>query len=532
MKQLSALDATFLYLETPEMPMHVGALHLFELPPGYKGSFTRNLRTHVAARLPLAPALRRKLWWMPLRLANPAWIDATPNLSEHIVPVRLREGSSLAELEAKVGELHAVLLDRSKPLWKFHVFEGLAPAADGRKRVALYTQVHHAGVDGKAAVALANVIFDLTPNAPATRGKKGKRAKGARKHRLSFGEMMSATLANQVQQIGQLVRSLPGTVGTLSKAAGQAARSAASAGLEGKGIGNWGLAPRTALNTTVSTERAFATASVPLAELKAIGQLFGATLNDMVLMLCSTALRRHFAKHGGLPRKSLIAAVPISLRADGDATADNQASIAPVSLGTHIADPVKRLAHIKAATASMKASFGAVRDVLPTDFPSLGLPWIMEAATRLYGRAKLADRIPQLANVAISNVPGPNVPLYLAGARMTAVYPTSAVVHGIALNITVQSYDQSLDFGLMADAKVMPDVRKLAEAIGVAFDDLSALALECVEAGPDVVAAARKALTRALNATMNTAMSTANTAVSTAARSAGKFIASQLRTGR
>jgi WS/DGAT/MGAT family acyltransferase len=525
MKQLSALDATFLYLETPEMPMHVGALHLFELPPGYKGGFARNLRTHIAARLPLAPALRRKLWWMPLRLTNPAWIDATPNLNEHIVQVRMREGSSLAALEAKVGQLHTVLLDRSKPLWKFHVFEGLAPNADGRKRVALYTQVHHAGVDGKAAVALANVIFDLSPSAPAAPDKKAKRAARAGKHRLSFGEMLSATLANQVQQIGQLVRSLPGTVGTLSKAASQAARQAATAGIGGKRISNWTLAPRTALNTTVSTERTFATASVPLAELKAIGRLFGATLNDMVLLLCSTALRRHFTKQGGLPRKSLIAAVPVSLRADGDTTADNQASIAPVSLGTHIADPIKRLEHIKAATASMKENFGAVKNIVPTDFPSLGLPWIVEAATRLYGRAKLADRIPQLANVAISNVPGPSVPLYLAGARMTAIYPTSAVVHGIALNITVQSYDQSLDFGLMADAKAMPDVRKLAEAIGIAFDDLSALALERVEAGPDVVAAARKALTRALGATMSTAMNTA-------ARSAGKLIASQLRAAR
>jgi len=118
---------------------------------------------------------------------------------------------------------------------------------------------------------------------------------------------------------------------------------------------------------------------------------------------------------------------------------------------------------------------GSVKSILPTDFPSLGVPWLMEAASALYGKAKVAERLPQVANVVISNVPGPSLPLYMAGARMITNYPASIVVHGMALNITVQSYDQSLDFGLMADAKAMPDVRELADAIAIAFDDLRAL---------------------------------------------------------
>jgi hypothetical protein len=130
---------------------------------------------------------------------------------------------------------------------------------------------------------------------------------------------------------------------------------------------------------------------------------------------------------------------------------------------------------VKAASAAMKSTMGSLKSVLPTDFPSLGVPWLMEAATALYGKAKVADRIPQLANVVISNVPGPPVPLYMAGAKMITNYPTSIIVHGMALNITVQSYDQSLDFGLMADAQAMPDVRELADAIAIAFDDLRAL---------------------------------------------------------
>jgi WS/DGAT/MGAT family acyltransferase len=507
MKQLSGLDASFLYLETAEMPMHVGALNVYELPAGYKGRFVRDLRRHVKKRLPMIPVLRRRLWWMPLKLANPAWVDASPDLDQHIVEIRLRRGSQLKDLEQMVGKLHPVLLDRSKPLWKFHVFEGLAPADDGRKRVAVYSQLHHAAVDGQAAVALASVLLDVTQKPRAIDVKPATRP---RKFRLGLAEMLSGAVANQVQQLSHLVRTLPAAVGTLSKAAKQAAaRSQIVTGK--KGVSNLTLAPRTRLNVTVSDTRAFAAVGVPLAELRAIGKAYDATLNDMVLMLCSTALRRYFARHRELPAKSLIAAVPVSLRQAGDTTSDNQASITVVSLGTHIADPAKRLQHIKQATAAMKATMGSVKSVLPTDFPSVGVPWLMETATRVYSKAKVADRLPQLANVAISNVPGPNVPLYLAGARMLTNYPTSVVVHGLALNITVQSYDQSLDFGLMADAKAMPDVRLLADSIAVAFDDLRALMDEEMGAAADagleaiVMKRARKAVGRAVGTAVDTA---------------------------
>jgi diacylglycerol O-acyltransferase len=207
----------------------------------------------------------------------------------------------------------------------------------------------------------------------------------------------------------------------------------------------------------------------------------------MVMMVCSSALRRYYGKRRTLPRKSMIAAVPISLREKGDTSSDNQASMSLISLGTHISDTRKRLAHVKAATAAMKSTMGSVKSILPTDFPSLGVPWLIEAVTALYGKAKVADRIPQVANLVISNVPGPTVPLYMAGARMLTNYPTSIITHGLALNITVQSYNQSLDFGLMADAVAMPDVRELADAITIAFDDLRALPLPGDAADDDLI---------------------------------------------
>jgi diacylglycerol O-acyltransferase / wax synthase len=524
MKQLTGLDASFLFMETAQMPMHVGALHIFELPPHYKGKFTTALRKHMAERLPLTPVLRRKLWWMPLNLANPAWVDAEPDLKQHIVEIKLTKGATVAALEAAVSELHPQLLDRKKPLWKFHVFEGLAPGPNGLRRVALYSKLHHAAVDGQAAVALANVILDVSAEPRALALRPSQRQKV---FKLGMTEMLRGALGNQAQKVAQIVRDLPATVGTLTGAAKQAL--ATSKLISGKqSVSNLSLAPRTAMNMSVTEGRAFASVSLPMLEIKALGRAHGATINDMVLMVCASALRRYLAKRKCLPRKSLVAAVPISLRSKGDTTADNQASMSLISLGTHLADPNKRLAHIMAASSAMKQSMGSVKSILPTDFPSLGVPWLMEAATALIGKAKVADRIPQVANVVISNVPGPAVPLYMAGAKMLTNYPTSIIVHGLGLNITVQSYDQSLDFGLMADALAMPDVRELANAITVAFDDITLLALPGEADHPDTpvpASVAQRAAKGVAKAVGKSAGSVLSAAMGTALKSA-------LKTGR
>ena len=478
MKQLSGLDATFLHLETAEMPMHVGALNLYELPLGHQGSFLSQLRAHMADRLPLAPVLRRRLWWMPLNLANPAWVDAEPDLAKHVVLVKLpksaKTGTGMAELEATVGQLHAQRLDRSRPLWKFFLLEGLAPSADGHKRVGLYSQFHHAAVDGQAAVAVAQVILDTSPEGRDLTLRPSKRSKV---FKLGVLQMLRGAIANEAVQVAGIIKGLPSTLGSLVDAAGQALSHTALLRGKGKGraVSNLNLAPRTVFNQSITAQRVFAGVSLPLGQLKMLAKAHGATLNDIVLLLCATALRRYLSKHATLPRKSLIAAVPVSLRAAGDTTSDTQASMGFVSLGTHIADLADRLDHIKAATRSMKETMGSLKSVLPTDYPSIGMPWLLEAAAALYGRAKVADRIPQLSNVTISNVPGPPVALYLAGARMVANYPTSIVVHGIALNITVESYDRQMDFGIVADAQALPHARALADAVQIAFDDLCLL---------------------------------------------------------
>lgn len=476
MKQLPGLDASFLHLETPQMPMHVGALHNFELPADYTGDFVADMRLHMAARLVHAPALRQKLARMPLNFANPSWIDAEPDLEEHIVRITLPKGSGQAELEAKVGELHPVLLQRDRPLWKFHVFDGLAAGPNGERRYAMYTQVHHAAVDGQAAVALGRAILDLTPVAPQAAARRGKakasdpaEPDGTRRPLGTTG-MLRAALANQLGLVVDAVKAIPATVGTLSQLAVGAVPRRGS-----KRVGSLGLAPRTRLNVTVSARRAFASVSLPLAQLNSTRRKHHASLNDAVLMICSGALRRYFLRHGPLPRKSLVAGVPISTRAKGDTSSNNQATMTVVSLGTHVGDPKKRLAHVLAATAAMKDSMGHMKSLMPTDFPSLGVPWLMEGLGALYAKAKVADRLPAIANVTISNVPGPTVPLYMAGAKMLTNYPTSIVVHGVALNITVQTYNESLEFGLMSCGDAMPEVAELALHVHEAFDEFQAL---------------------------------------------------------
>jgi diacylglycerol O-acyltransferase / wax synthase len=535
MKQLAGLDASFLHLETAQMPMHVGALHLMELPAGYDGDFTDDLREHMRARLPLAPALRRRLVAMPLGLSNPGWVDAAPDLDEHIVEIPLSEGSGLAELEAQVAALHPVLLDRSRPLWKFHVFTGLGPGPDGEVRVALYTQLHHAAVDGQAAVALAQVILDLSPapraiDAPAPRKKRGQ---------LGTVGMLRAAVAQQWQQTVKLARALPGAATVLG---GMAARSFSDAGaatqadstasklrallatvggvaaqttavVRGKqAVSALGPAPRTRFNVSLSATRSFAAVTLPLADIHRTRKRHHASLNDAVLFIVGGALRRYFAKHGPLPRKSLIAAVPVSTRAAGDTTANNQATMTLMSLGTQLASPAERLAHVMAGSKAMKAQMSQLKSLMPTDFPSLGIPWLMQAGAMLYGRARVAEKLPVVANVVISNVPGPQLPLYMAGARLLTNYPTSIAVHGLALNVTVQTYNQSLDIGLMACGDACPETAELAAYIEAAAMEFQALPVAevAVESAPGV--ARKRAPRKAAEVTKATPQPRASTA--------------------
>jgi WS/DGAT/MGAT family acyltransferase len=240
-----------------------------------------------------------------------------------------------------------------------------------------------------------------------------------------------------------------------------------------------GLAPRTVFNAGITRDRVFATAAVPFAECRAMAKTVGGSFNDVVLWLCATALRDYLAKHDHVPKKPLVAAMPVSLREESNKELNNQASISLVELGTQHADPVKRMNAIMQSTAKVKSALANLKQVLPTDYPSLMAPWLVggagKALFKTYGRSGIVEKLPALANLAISNVPGPQVPLYLAGARMRTFHPISIILHGMALNITVQTYAGSVDFGVVGCPQAVPHVHDLAAALEKAFVQAKAL---------------------------------------------------------
>lgn len=458
MKQLSGLDATFLYLETPETPMHVGSLHLFDLPKGFKGDFFQKVKKHVGSRLHLSPLFRRKLALMPFELANPVWvIEDAVDLDYHVRQVLLPRPGTFKQLEASVGKLHASLIDRRRPLWEIYIIEGLNTG-----QVGFYFKIHHAAIDGAAGVAACLALLDSTPRA---RQVAPPPERSEDEHAFSAAELLQNALSNTVAQYAKLVNSLPQAVKSISSLV-LPPRDA-----KGKRQYNWlknlSLGPKTPLNVAVTDQRAFAAASIPLAEVKALAKHFSVTINDIVLALCGGALRHYLEKGRGeessLPKKSLIAAVPVSLREPGDTETNNQVAMMLCNLATAQADPLKRLLIIQDSTNIAKESLGRLKPVLSTDLPSFGAPWFINGIASLYGRSKLADTLPPIANVVISNLPGPQIPLYLAGAKMATYYPLSIVVHGIALNITVISYNGALEFGFVACRDAIPDLNKIAK---------------------------------------------------------------------
>lgn len=235
------------------------------------------------------------------------------------------------------------------------------------------------------------------------------------------------------------------------------------------------MGPATRINVAITAERRYATVSIPLAEVKAIAKRHGAKLNDVVLALVSGALRRYLAHHGAVPRKPLVAAVPVSLRAEGDTAYSTRATMVLANLATHLPDPLERLAAIRASAGKAKALTGAAKSVIPTDFVSIGAPWLLAAAAKAYGYTQGLRAWTPLANVVVSNIPGPQEPLYFAGGRIRTYWPVSIVTHGLGLNVTVESYCGSLDFGLLAATVAMPDLDRFSRALVESHEELRAL---------------------------------------------------------
>ncbi|HKX45053.1 MAG TPA: wax ester/triacylglycerol synthase family O-acyltransferase, partial [Burkholderiaceae bacterium] len=483
MNHLSGMDASFLHLESPEMPMHVGSLQILDLPEGHAGDFYEDVKRYMGSRIHLASVFQRKLALMPFDLANPVWVDDEDvDLDYHVRHVILPRPGTFDQLEKYVARLHSSLLDRSRPLWETYVIEGLANG-----QVAVYNKAHHAGIDGQAGVAIAKALLSDSPNPPPVKPPRPRLR--TNRYQLGVAELMGAALANSLTQTVKLVRSLPevleAVVGVLyPKTEGEGGKRKLS-------LPSFQFGPRTQLNVAITNQRSYAARTLALAEVKAMAKRSGTSLNDIVMAICAGALRRYLNDYDVRPDKPLVAGVPVSLREVGNTDANNQVSMMLVSLATDIKDPLERLAAINASANQGKKLQGSVKGVIPMDFPSLGVPWLMSGLASLYGRSRLANQIPPIANVAISNVPGPQFPLYFAGAKLAHFFPVSIPGHGLALNITVQSYNGLLEVGLTACRRALPDVGDLGDYIVDEHKKLFALIAAREAVGAAATAAAK-----------------------------------------
>lgn len=483
MDHLSSMDAAFLHLETPETPMHVASLMLLDLPEGYEGDFYEDAKAMIGKRLHLATVLTRKLAQMPFELAEPVWIeDDDLDLEYHVRSLTLRRPGTMEQLHALVARLHSTLLDRSRPLWEMYVIEGLENG-----QVAFYSKAHHSGVDGKAGAEMAKVLYDTSAQIREVPPPRRKH-RGAR-YQLGVTELLQAAISNTAQQYRKVAELVPTTAKALS-AAGNVLASQRRP--KGERPLNLGYAPKTIFNESITNQRSYTATSVPLDELKTLGKRIGGTVNTIVMAMCSAALRRFLKERSLLPKEALIAGVPVSLRAEGDDSMNNQVSMVRVDLATDLKDVGERFRAIHASSEAAKAVVRELKPVLGVDMPMMGSPWFMTSIASLFGRSNLARQLPPAATVAISNVPGPAFPLYLAGARMMHYYPVSIPSHGVALNITVQSYAGLLEFGLTACRRVLSQDESY-ELIGYLHDALAELQ-RLPSAEPVVVAAVPQAI--------------------------------------
>ena len=485
MKQLSGLDAVFLAAEDDHQYTHVCQLVILDRPSkDFEPSAA--WRRQLADRLHLLDPLRRRLVEVPLGLDHPYWIDDPDfDLDAHVRHTAVPPPGTDQQLDELVGRLVATPLDRERPLWISYVIEGLAGG-----RFALLTMVHHSAVDGASGAELLALMLDDAPDterpadagdwAPESVPDQSALLGRAALHGLTRPARSLLLAARAAQQVARATRnpavitladrvrgSLRGPVGTVLNLGRERDPDQMLPRLPSS------PAPATPFNARISRYRRFARRSMVLDDVKAVGKASGATVNDVVVAMCAGGLRRWLLGRAALPDRPLSAMIPVSLRTGGeDDTWTNRVSAMIASLPTDLDDPLDRLAAAHRGLSTAKAVFAASPANLSREGADLGSPTIATLVSRFTTRYVTSTVLP--FNVIVSNVPGPQHPLYMAGARARHYFPVSAVADGQGLNITVQSYDGSVDLGLIACARLMPDLADLADAIVDEFDLLVA----------------------------------------------------------
>jgi len=481
-RQLSALDAQFLNFETATNLAHIAGLTILDPSTAPGGVITRDdLVGLLRERLHLAPPLRRRLVEVPLGLDHPYWAeDEEVDFDYHVRELALAPPGSDHQLAAQAARLHSRRLDRRRPLWELYLIHGLAGG-----RVAVYTKVHHSAVDGVTGAEVLAALMDFTPEpreVPPLEDTPDVPVWESAERAPEPLEMIIRGVARVLDNPLALMRFFGEAVSRLDEVpivsqipgAGLLARLIRG-GTDLPGLPRMSV-PRTPFSGRVSEHRRFAFGALPLAEVKHVKNAFGVTVNDVVLALCATALRRWLDKRDELPRLPLVAGIPISTRGElPDDSLANEVMLAMTTIPTDVADPEERLKSVNQAMKLVKERFAAAPATWLLEF-SQAMPAALSALANR-SAFRLASRTAPAVNLLISNVPGPQSPLYICGGRVLAQYPMSVItdVSG-GINITVFSYDGRIDFGIVVDREMVPDVWDLIDYLRDGLAELTELA--------------------------------------------------------
>ena len=449
MKALSPVDQVFLWLEKRQQPMHVGGLQLFSFPEDAPDDYVAQLADQLREETIVTPPFDRRLG---SRFGQPVWVeDEQLDLEHHFRFEALPTPGRVRELLSFVSAEHSHLMDRERPMWEFHLIEGLKD-----RQFAVYTKVHHSLVDGVSAMRLFQRMLSQDPeqrNMPPIwslprRSRSGDDDKGP---------SMWRNVAHLLGESGKQLGTVPAVTKALLNTVNRARKD--------PDYDSIFHAPRCVLNGKITGSRRFAAQSYDLKRIRAVCTAFGTTVNDVVMTMCATALRTYLMNQDALPEKPLVAMVPVSLRTD-DSSGGNQVGIILASLGTHLNDAAERLRYIHEDVKASKQRYAAM-----TPEEILNYTALLLAPASFNLLTGLAPKW-QTFNVVISNVPGPKEPSFWNGARLEGMYPVSIAMDRIALNMTLTSYCDQVEFGLIGCRRTLPSLQRMLDYLEDGLSEL------------------------------------------------------------
>lgn len=465
MKQLTGLDASFLYMETPDVPMHIAGLGIYDqsTAPGGKLRF-KDIMENVHRRILPLPTMTQSLMTVPLDLDHPYWVtDGSFDPEFHIRHIALPKPGDWRQLCILVSRLHARPLDRSRPLWELYIIEGLDNVEGVPEgSFAMFSKMHHAAIDGTSSVELSVAMHDLSPEYHSSEAPVVINVD----RRPSSAELILKSTANNLKKPFHFLGVARNTIPGIARAA---------AGLSRGKLQRVKKIPRSRFNGTVSPHRVFDAINVPLADVKTIkNALPGATVNDAAITIVGGALRKYLQAHDELPEQSLAAMAPINVRSDDDSTGGNIVSTMTVQVRSDIEDPMERLQAVHDSTRDAKELTNAIGARAMTDYTQFVPSMLTAEAARLASRMGLANRINPQYNCVITNVPGPPVPIYSTGAKLVASYGTGPVTDGLGLFHAIGSYCGQFVISATSCREMMPDPGFYAQCLQQSFDELLA----------------------------------------------------------